>query len=139
MTHGTHTKVGDTRDRSVTELIRDLSEQLSRLIRDEFRLAQAELTQKGKRAGKGAGLFGGAGMVALYGVAALLVSIVLLLAEVMPAWAAALIVAVVLFVAAGVLAITGRKQVAQAAPPVPEQTVQSIKADVDEVKERAQR
>lgn len=139
MTNGAHRPVTDPRERPVAELIRDLSDQLSTLIRDELRLAQAELAQKGKRAGIGLGLFGGAGIVALYGVGALLTSIVLLLAMVVPPWAAALGVAVVLFIIAGVMALTGRKQVEKAVPPVPEQAVKSIKADVDEVKERAHR
>ena len=78
-------------------------------------------------------------MVALYGVAALLAAVVLALAEAMPAWLAALIVAVVLFAAAGVLALLGRKRVQQATPPVPQETVRNVKADIDEVKERAQR
>jgi uncharacterized membrane protein YqjE len=132
-------QVTGSRDRSVAELIRDLSEQLSRLIHDELRLAMAELSQKGKKAGTGVGLFGAAGVVALYGVGALLTAIVLLLALVMPAWAAALIVAAVLFVIAAVVAVVGRSKVKEAAPPVPEQAVESIKADVDVVKERAQR
>jgi hypothetical protein len=124
---------------STDELVRQAAEQISRLVRDELALAKAEMTQKGKRAGVGAGLLGGGGVVALYGVAALLTAVVLALALVVPAWLAALIVAVVLFAVAGVLAVLGRKRVAQATPPVPEETVRSVKADIDEVKERAQR
>lgn len=126
-------------NRTIAQLVQDLSEQMSRLIRDEFKLAQVELTEKGKRAGMGAGLFGGAGLVALYGVAALLAAIVIGLAEVMPAWAAALIVAVVLFAVAAVMAVSGKKQVKQATPAMPEETVQSVKADVSAVKERVHR
>ena len=128
-----------TEDRSVAELVREISEQVPRLVRDELRLARAEMTEKGKRAGVGAGLFGGAGVVALYGVAALLVALVLGLAEVMPAWVAALLVAVLLLIGAAVLALVGRRNVQQATPPVPEQAMESVKADVAEVKERAQR
>jgi uncharacterized membrane protein YqjE len=124
---------------STGELVRQAAEQISRLVRDELALARVEMTEKGKRAGMGAGLLGGGGVVALYGVAALLTAVVLALAEVMPAWLAALIVAVVLFAVAGVLAVLGRKRVKQATPPVPEETVRSVKADIDEVKERAQR
>jgi uncharacterized membrane protein YqjE len=124
---------------STGELVRQAVEQMSRLVREELALAKAEVTQKGKRAGVGAGLLGGGGVVALYGVAALLAAVVLALAEVMPAWLAALIVAVVLFAAAGVLVLLGRKQVKQGTPPVPEETVRSVKADIDEVKERARR
>ena len=134
---GRFSQPGD--NRTVAELVQNLSEQMSRLIRDELRLAQVELTQKGKRAGMGAGLFGGAGLVALYGVAALLAAVVMGLAEVMPAWAAALIVAAVLFAVAAVMAVSGKKQVEQATPPIPEQATESAKRDVDEVKARAAR
>jgi hypothetical protein len=124
---------------STGDLVREAAEQISRLVRDELALARAEMTEKGKQAGVGAGLLGGGGLVALYGVAALLTAVVLGLAEVMPAWLAALIVAVVLFAVAGALAVVGRKQVKQATPPTPEETVRSVKADIDEVKGRAHR
>jgi hypothetical protein len=121
------------------ELVRQAADQISRLVRDELALARAEMVEKGKRAGTGAGLLGGGGVVALYGVAALLAAIVLGLAEAMPAWLAALIVAVALFAAAGVLAVIGRRQVAQGMPPVPQEAARSVQADIDEVRERAQR
>jgi MFS family permease len=121
------------------ELVRQAAEQISRLVRDELALAKAEMAEKGKRAGVGVGLFGGGGVAALYGVGALLAAVVLGLAEAMPGWLAALIVAVVLFAVAGVLALLGRGQVSKATPPIPEQAVRSMKADIDEVKERAQR
>jgi hypothetical protein len=124
---------------STGELVRQAAEQVSRLVRDELALAKAEMADKGKKAGVGAGLLGSGGLVALYGLAALLTAVVLGLAEAMPPWLAALIVAVVLFAAAGVLAVLGRKQVKQAAPPTPEEAVRSVKADIDEVKERAKR
>jgi hypothetical protein len=124
---------------STGELVGQAAEQISRLVRDELAVARAEMTAKGKKAGVGAGLLGGGGLVAVYAVAALLTAVVLGLAEVMPAWLAALIVAVVLFAAAGVLAVVGRKEVKQAVPPVPQETVHSVKADIDEVKERAHR
>ena len=124
---------------ATAELVRQAAEQISRLVRDELTLAKAEMSEKGKKAGVGAGLFGGGGLVALYGVAALLAAVILALAEAMPGWTAALIVAVALFAAATVLALLGRKQVQQATPPIPQETVQSVKADIDEVKERAQR
>ncbi|BCJ67803.1 phage holin family protein [Polymorphospora rubra] len=120
-------------EQSTAELVQHASEQLSRLVRDELALARAELTEKGKHAGVGAGLFGGGGALALYGLGALFVSFGLLLALVMPGWVAALIVAVVLFAAAGALAMVGRKQVRQAVPPVPERAVDSVRADVDTV------
>jgi hypothetical protein len=127
------------REASVKELVQAAAEQMSRLVRDELALARAETTEKAKRAGAGAGLVGGGGLVALYGVAALLTAVVLGLAEAIPAWLAALIVAVVLFAVAGAMAVRGRQQVKQAGPPVPQEAVRSVKADVDELRERAQR
>jgi uncharacterized membrane protein YqjE len=121
------------------KLVNDLSEQVSQLVRDELRLARLELTRKGKRAGFGAGLFGAAGMTAFFGGAALVAAVILLLALVMPAWAAAAIVAGALFVVAAVLGLLGKSQVKQAAPLVPEETIASVKADIDVVKERARR
>ncbi|MFI9640668.1 phage holin family protein [Micromonospora sp. NPDC051925] len=118
---------------STAELVQRATEQVSRLVRDELALARAELTQKGKHAGIGIGLFGGGGALALYGLGALVAAAILLLALVVPAWAAALIVAVVLFLIAGVLALVGKKQVSHAVPPVPAATVRSVRADVDTV------
>jgi hypothetical protein len=132
-------RVDDLTSRSTGELVKQLSEQVSRLVRDELRLAQLEAMQKGKRAGVGAGLFGGAGLVALYGVAALVAAIIAALALALPVWAAALIVAVLLLAAAGVVALRGKQKVQAASPPVPEEAVESVKADVQEVKERARR
>src|SRR5690242_9264783 len=109
-----------TDDRSTAELVKLASEQISRLIRDELKLAQAELAEKGKRAGIGAGLFGGAGAVALYGVGALIATTIILLDLALPLWAAALIVTGALFLVAAVLALIGRGQVRKATPPVPE-------------------
>jgi Flp pilus assembly protein TadB len=120
----------DASQQSTAELVKTASEQISRLVRDELRLAQAELARKGKHAGLGAGLFGAGGLLALYGVAALLTAVVLLLAYVMPAWLAAVIVGVVLLAVAGGLAMVGKKEVQQATPAVPEETVASVKADV---------
>jgi Flp pilus assembly protein TadB len=127
----THTvNESDTSQRSTSELVKTASEQISRLVRDELRLAQAELAQKGKHAGIGAGLFGAGGLIALYGVAALITAVVLLLAYVMPAWLAAVIVGVVLLGVAAVLALAGKKQVSHATPPMPEDAVRNVKADV---------
>jgi len=132
----THTvNESDTSQRSTSELVKTASEQISRLVRDELRLAQAELAQKGKHAGIGAGLVGAGGLIALYGVAALLTGVVLLLAYVMPAWLAAVIVGVVLLGVAGVLALVGKKQVSQATPAMPEDAVRNVKADVATVTE----
>ncbi|MBQ1073832.1 phage holin family protein [Micromonospora sp. C31] len=118
---------------STAELVQRATEQVSRLVRDELALARAELTEKGKHAGIGIGLFGGGGALALYGLGALVATAILLLDLVLPAWAAALIVAVVLFAMAGILALVGKKQVSQAVPPVPEAAVRSVRADVDTV------
>ncbi len=122
-------------ERSTAELVKLASEQMSRLVRDELRLAQAELSRKGKHAGIGVGLFGGAGVVALYGVAALGATLVVVLDLVMPLWLATLIVAVLLLAIAGVMALIGRNQVKQAAPPMPEGTVDSVKKDIGTVTE----
>ncbi len=120
---------------STGELIGQLTEQLSTLVRSEARLAQAEVAQKAKKLGMGAGLFGGAGLVAFFGLAALITSGILLLALVLPHWLAALIVAVVLLAIAGVLALVGKKDIAQAAPPVPTQAIAGVREDVATVKQ----
>lgn len=117
-------------DTSTAELVQRATEQMSRLVRDEFALARAELTEKGRHAGRGVGLFGGGGVLALYAFGVLITAGVLLLAEVMPAWAAALIVGVVLLAVAGVFALLGRSQVRQATPAMPEGAAQSVRADV---------
>lgn len=121
-------------EQSTAELVQRASEQLSRLVRDEITLAKAELAEKGKRAGIGAGLFGGAGVLAMYGVGAAIATGVIALDLVLPLWLAALAVTVVLFVVAGVLALLGKKQVSKAVPPEPSAAIESVKADVDEVK-----
>jgi uncharacterized membrane protein YqjE len=121
-------------DQSISELVQRASEQISTLVRDEIALAKAELTEKGKHAGIGVGLFGGGGVLALYGTGALIATLIIVLAEWMPLWAAALIVTVVLFAVAGVLALLGKKQVTKAVPPEPTAAIESVKADVDEVK-----
>jgi uncharacterized membrane protein YqjE len=126
-------------DATIGELARKLPEQISRLVREELRLAQLEMTQKGKRAGIGAGLLGGGGVIALYGVAALLAAAILALALVLPAWASALIVGGALLLVSAVLAVMGRKRVKQAMPPVPQQTQASVGADVEEIREKVQR
>jgi hypothetical protein len=135
----THNGSAAAREAPDGELVKTAAEQISRLVRDELALARAEMAEKGKKAGVGVGLFGGGGVVALYGVAVVLAAVVLVLGEAMPYWPAALIVAVVLFAVAGVLALIGRKQIQQGVPPVPQETVASVKADIDEVKERAHR
>lgn len=124
-------------DRPVGELVRQAAEQTATLVRDELRLAQLELQEKGRHAGLGAGMFGGAGLVAFYAGGALIAGVILLLATAVDPWVAALIVAAVLFTAAGILALTGKKQIDQATPPAPKRTQASVKRDVHHVKERA--
>jgi uncharacterized membrane protein YqjE len=126
---------GNSSDASVGELIIRMSEQTSRLVRDELRLAQVEISEKAKHGGIGAGLFGGGGILALFGFGVLITAAILGLALVLPAWASALIVAVPLFVAAGVAALIGKRQLSQASP-TPERTVENVKRDIEEVKER---
>jgi uncharacterized membrane protein YqjE len=129
----------DTADMSMGELVSSLSEQTSRLVRDEIKLATKELQQKGKHAGLGAGMFGAAGVTALFGVGALVTCAIGALALTMDVWAAALIVAVVLFAIAAILGVTGKKQVAQAVPAAPEQALDGMKTDIQTVKEHARR
>jgi Putative Actinobacterial Holin-X, holin superfamily III len=133
------TAAPDPGSASTGELVGQLSEQLTRLVRDEVRLAQAEVTQKAKRLGLGAGLLGGAGLVAILGLGALVTAAILGLANVLPGWLAAVIVAVALFAVAGVLALLGKKDVQQAAPPLPTETIASVQADVDAVKKAVAR
>ena len=128
-----------TGSKSTAQLIHDVSELVPRLVREELALAKAELAEKGKHAGLGAGLFGGGGLVAFLGLATLIAAAVLGLAEAVPAWAAALIVGAVLLVLAAVLAQVGRSQVRQAVPPLPTQAVDSTKHDVQVVKESVRR
>jgi uncharacterized membrane protein YqjE len=126
-------------ERSVGDLVQQLSQQTAELVRKEMRLAQVELQEKGKRAGLGAGMFGGAGLVALYGVGAVVAAVIMLLATAIEPWVAALIVAVVLLATAGVVALLGRKQVDRATPPTPERAIESTQRDLEYVKERAHR
>jgi uncharacterized membrane protein YqjE len=121
----------DLRERPFGELLRQLSEETTRLVHQEIELAKAELTQKGKQAGMGAGLFGGAGAIGFLALAALTTCFILALDAAMPAWLAALIVAAVYGVIAAVLAMQGRNKIKQAVPPVPEQTIETVKEDVE--------
>src|ERR671919_1261827 len=121
-------------DRSVGELVHALTQQTSTLVRHEMRLAQAELQEKGKRMGMGAGMFGGAGLVALYGVGALIAAAIIGIGTLLEPWIAAAIVGVALLVVAGILALLGRKQVERGTPPLPQQAIESAKRDVNEIK-----
>jgi uncharacterized membrane protein YqjE len=119
-----------SREQSMGELFKDLSNDLSTLVRHELRLAQVELTEKGKKAGLGAGMFGAAGIAGLLALVALTACLIAALSEGMHVWLAALIVTVVYAGVAGVLALRGKEQISRAAPPVPEQTVETVKEDV---------
>ena len=125
-------------ERPVDELMRELSAQTSTLVHQELELAKLELTEKGKQAGIGAGMFGGAGVVGLYAAGALTACLVLVLATAVTGWLAALIVAVVYGAVAGGLALMGKAKVKQAVPPVPEQATESVKEDVQWTKTRVQ-
>jgi MFS family permease len=138
MTGASGLRGGPTADVPMAELVKQLSDHTSRLARQEVELAKAELAVKGKRAGIGAGMFGGAGAVGFYALGALTAAAILGLATAMSAWLAALIVAAVLGVVAGVLALQGRAKVRQATPPVPEQATESVKEDVQWAKTSAQ-
>lgn len=121
----------------MAQLMRRLSDQTSLLMREEVALAKAELAEKGRRASRGAGMFGGAAVFALYGVGALVAAAILALSLVFASWLAALVVAVVLFVVAGIAALAGKRQVKRATPPLPEQTVETVKEDVQWATTRA--
>ena len=122
------------REQPMGELFKKLSDDLSTLVRQELKLAQVEMTEKGKQAGIGAGMFGGAGVLALYGVGALVATAILALSTAVAGWLAALIVAVVLFAVGGVLALLGKARAKKASPPMPE-TVATVKEDVRYTKE----
>jgi uncharacterized membrane protein YqjE len=115
-------------------LVHDLSTQIPELVRSEVRLAQAEMTEKGKRAGLGLGMFSGAGVLAFLGLATLVATAILALALVLDPWLAALVVAVALLLGAGLLALLGKNQVVEATPPMPERAVDGLKEDLATVK-----
>jgi fatty acid desaturase len=123
---------------STADLVRQLSDQSTRLVKQELELLKLELRDKGKRAGLGAGLFGGAGVFGLFALGALTAAAIAALATAMATWLAALIVAVVWAAVAGVMALVGKKEIDQALPPVPEDSVDSVKEDVQWTKTRAQ-
>jgi uncharacterized membrane protein YqjE len=129
----------DPHDATTGELVTRLSTQISGLVRAELQLAKAELAEKGKRAGVGAGLAGAAGVLALYGLGAIVAAVIAALALFLPVWAAALIVAILIFIVAGVLGLLGKNQIQRATPPVPENAVESVKRDVAIVQERIKR
>jgi uncharacterized membrane protein YqjE len=126
----------DLSERSVGELLQRASRQTAELVRQEIRLAQVELQEKGQRVVIGAGLLGGAALVALYGFGALVAAVIMLIGTELEPWLAALIVALVLLATAAVLALVGKKQAQRTVPPIPEQAVESVQEDVQHIKER---
>ena len=126
------------RERPIGELLKQLSQETTTLVKQELDLAKAEVAEKGQKAGKGVGMFGGAGVLGFLALGAFTAFLIMLLDGAVPNWAAALIVAVVYAAIAGVLALQGKNKVQEATPPVPEQTVDSVKEDVQWAKTRTQ-
>ena len=140
MSHTTETgQPSGTLERSVGELVKQMSEQVSTLVRDELKLAELEMTRKGKQAGIGVGMFGGSGVIALYGVGCLIACAILGISRVLAPWLSALIVGVALLAVASIAALAGKRRLQRATPPVPQEAVHSVKTDVEEIKERARR
>jgi uncharacterized membrane protein YqjE len=124
----------ELREHSTGDLVKQLSQQVSTLVRQEVELAKAEMGEKGKKAGVGIGMFGGAGAAALLGLGSLTAFVILILDLAMPTWAAALIVTVLWAAAAAVLALQGREKVKEVGAPIPEKTAESVKEDVEWLK-----
>ena len=139
MDRSSTTQLDHDQEHSTGELVKTMSEQVSVLIRDEMKLARLEMASKGKQAALGAGMFGASGVVAVYGVGCLLACAIIAISGVVAAWLAALIVGAALLAGAGCAALLGRRRMRRAAPPVPEQALADVKADVEEIKERTHR
>lgn len=139
MEETTGARPAKAQDSSTSELIQQLSDQVTRLVRDELRLAQLEMTRKGKRAGLGIGAFGGSGILTLYAIGCLLAAAIIALATTVAPWLAALIIGASLLIIAAGAALFGKAQLRKAIPPVPAHAVDSVKADVEEIKESAHR
>jgi Putative Actinobacterial Holin-X, holin superfamily III len=135
MTTTSNAEPGGTREEpTLGALVHDLTQQVPELIRSELRLAQAEMTAKGKKAGMGIGMFSAAGLLAFLGLSCVVATAVLALGQALPDWLAALIVALVLFAGAAVAALIGKREVEQATPPAPEQAIEGVKEDIAVVK-----
>jgi membrane protein len=130
----THRETPRTEDASLGQLTGDLSQQVSRLVRDEIRLAQVEMKDKGKRFGRGAGLIGAGGVIALFGVGCLVAAAVLGLDLVWPAWLSAIVIGAVLLIVAAVVGSTGRSQMRRGTPPMPREAMESTKEDIEALK-----
>ncbi len=131
---------GNPRDESIGELLKRLSSDMTLLMRQEFELFRAEMTEQGKRvaaqAGQGAGMLSAAAVCGLFALASLTATVILLLAMVMPAWVAALIVTVVYGLVAAVSAVAGKRKLEDLQAPVPRQTIETVKEDVEWAKTR---
>ena len=127
-----------TKDETVAQLLRDLSRQTTTLVHQEVELAKAELGAKGRRMGAGAGLLGAAGVIALLGAGALVAAAIAGLATALSVWLSALIIGAVLLAVGGAIALSGKKEIQEAGPPVPTQAVKSTKEDVEWLKTQAQ-
>jgi len=127
----------DKASESTAELVKDLSREVSDLVRQEIALARAEMMEKGRKAGRGAGMLSGAAVLGLAAVGGSMATLILLLDLVMPAWLAALIVTAVYAAAAAVLGLRGKTEISEAGPPTPERTVESVKEDVQWAKTHA--
>jgi uncharacterized membrane protein YqjE len=135
MSQQTHVPAQRTGDEpTVGALVHQLSEEIPHLVRSEIRLAQAEVAEKGRRVGTGVGMFSAAGLLAFFGLATLIATAVLALAEALPGWAAALIVAAVLLAGAGILGLAGKSRVS-GQPLTPERAVAGVREDVAILKE----
>ena len=140
MANGINTpRSGSAPDGPPRELANELPELVSQLVRGELKLAQVEMTRKGKQAGKGAGLLGGSGLIALYGIACLLASAIAAISMKVHVWLAALIVGAAVLAVAGAAAQLGRSRMKKSTPPLPEQAMSSVRADINEVKAKAHR
>jgi uncharacterized membrane protein YqjE len=128
----------DKRDKPVGELMGELARETTTLMRQELELAKAEMREKGKEAGVGAGMLGGGAVAALLALGSLTAFAILVLSTFLPDWAAALVVAIVWGVAAAVLAMRGKERVQEAGAPVPEEAMDSMKEDVQWAKTRMQ-
>ena len=139
MAYGTNATRSVGVERPSRELVNELPALVTRLVRDEMKLAQTEMARKGKRVGAGAGMLGGSGLLALYGVACLLACAIAAISLKLHVWLAALIVGAAVLVVAGILALVGRASLKKSTPPVPRQAISSVKADISTVRARAHR
>ena len=128
-----------TQERSTGDLVKLVSEQVSVLVRNELKLAQLEMTGKAKETGKGMGMMGGGALVALYGVACLIACVIIAISHSLQAWLSALIVGAFLLLVAAVVSAAGRNKMRKGTPPMPAEAVESVKTDVQEIKERVRR